>query len=374
MKRGIGFVLVICLFFVMTGCGPDSQMVHLSDRTIVQGIAVDRAPGGFEVTIQAYKSSKEGEEPKYDLHTAQGKSVFEALRNLTLVTGKRPFYSDNQVIILGKEVVENGLSEVLDYFVRDNEIRTNASLLCTDTKAQELLNIDSEGSMMPAQRIARIIEAGQYNAKTAKGELMDVVGRMRLRGQDAYIPFATLVEQDDKTSIQMEGVAYFDDEKYVGVLDEERTRGLLILLNKAKRSPFVLENEIGRVSFGMIQSNSEVEASIQDGVPHFSISVKAKFLLESVDQKNYVKQGIDVIPELEKQLNDKICGEMEAAVEEAFRAGRSDIFLFGMHLRQQCPDYWKVNEENWRERMTDAVFEYKCESFVYRVGQEANPE
>ena len=370
------FCVLLCLIavFTMSGCGEKGKRIHLSDRTIVQGIAVDGDEEGYLITVQTYKSTKEGEGPKYEFFTSRGSSVFEAMRNLTLTTGKRAFFADNQVIVLGKQVLDNGLAQSIDYFIRDNEIRTNSSLLCTDGKASDILTIESEGNMTPAQRIASIIEGGQYNAKTAKGELMDIAARARLIGQDAYIPFATVLEENEKKALQMSGVMYFDDEYPSGVLNEEETKGLLMILNKASRSPYVVENDFGRFSFGLTQSSTKVEASVKENIPHFSVQMKVQLNLESIDQNRYATLSLEELEALLKeQLSKQMCNMAKSAVDKAFFEGESDIFLFGLQLKKQCNDDWKNLQKDWRSVMKKSVMDYSCEVHINRLGQEANP-
>ena len=66
------------------------------------------------MTVRAADPGEEGEE----VFTCQGASVLEALSNLSLSTGREPFYAHNYLVVFGRSCGEGGLDSAMDFFVR----------------------------------------------------------------------------------------------------------------------------------------------------------------------------------------------------------------------------------------------------------------
>ena len=87
-KKMLAFLLALALALPLQGCG----YRELYERLLIHGIGVDLAEDGFLVTVRSSISPEdEGEE----YFRCEGRSVLEALTNLSLSTGREPFYSHN---------------------------------------------------------------------------------------------------------------------------------------------------------------------------------------------------------------------------------------------------------------------------------------
>ena len=89
-------VLFLCL--CCSGCG----YRELQERSLIQAIGVDQIREGYQVTVRAADPGEEGEE----VFTCQGASVLEALSNLSLSTGREPFYAHNYMVVFGRSCGE----------------------------------------------------------------------------------------------------------------------------------------------------------------------------------------------------------------------------------------------------------------------------
>ena len=90
-------IAIVIMLFTMTS----STRVPIHQRVLIQGIGIDRSETGrFHVTVQAVSTSASS---SIEVYEADGTSVFDALNNITAVSGKTPFYTHNSVIILGSD-------------------------------------------------------------------------------------------------------------------------------------------------------------------------------------------------------------------------------------------------------------------------------
>ena len=78
--------------------------------------------------------------------TANGKTMFDAARNMISISGKRLYWAHSKVIILSKEIASEGVSKVLEWYNRDSETRESVHILISEGKtAKEIL----EGQKSP---------------------------------------------------------------------------------------------------------------------------------------------------------------------------------------------------------------------------------
>ena len=175
IKKPIAFLLVLAVLTLFSGY---NGRVKIRDRVIIQGMALDTENDTYFLTVQTYKPSSL-QEPKneYELHTASGSTVYEALQSINSITGQQAFFSNLQVIVISRSVADKGLSAVLDFFARYSEIRKNVTVVASACKAAELLTIDSESGILPAERINKIMSYGTDTSNYDGSKLLDITER-----------------------------------------------------------------------------------------------------------------------------------------------------------------------------------------------------
>ncbi|MGF7186370.1 Ger(x)C family germination protein [Desulfitispora alkaliphila] len=131
-KKHIILVLLITLIFI-TGCW---NRVELSERALVMGTGIDKGEEGtVKVTIQVLQPIKkgvpaagiggDGSENAVWVVTSTGETLFDAARNFVKQSGRTLFWQYNEIIVIGEEAAREGILPLLDFFVRDHELRLN---------------------------------------------------------------------------------------------------------------------------------------------------------------------------------------------------------------------------------------------------------
>ena len=154
----VAFALISCLS--LQGC---SYQVQLSQRLLIQGIGIDYEDGVYRATVQVTKVSDQ-EENTVSLMNGEGDSAMDALNAITLANGKKPLYSHSLVLVLGRGCAEEGLSNVMDFFIRYPESHPTVNVLMADSSAEDILSTEQEdGKYIQARDIAELAKGGKYN-------------------------------------------------------------------------------------------------------------------------------------------------------------------------------------------------------------------
>ena len=126
-------------------------------------IGVDRSPSGnIQTTAQFAKpgamGSAEGQksdEKPFWVATSEGNTMFEALRNLSYLSPKRPYLPHNNFYLFGEEVFrESGLKPFLDLINRNPEPRLTAHIgVVKGATAKDLIQAEFEGMPMSSRAL-----------------------------------------------------------------------------------------------------------------------------------------------------------------------------------------------------------------------------
>ncbi|MBM7615805.1 Ger(x)C family spore germination protein [Alkaliphilus hydrothermalis] len=163
--KGLTLVLPILICIVATtGCWQDQD---IEKRSLVAAVGVDRLPDDMiEITLQivktdaASKSSENGtSQNAVWVYSTKGKSVFEAVRNQLKSLNRKPFFGHNQLIVIGDNMAQNGIKDIIDVFERDPEIKlTPLVLIAKGATAKTILHASSELEPVPIVHIKDILE------------------------------------------------------------------------------------------------------------------------------------------------------------------------------------------------------------------------
>ncbi|MEK4342507.1 Ger(x)C family spore germination protein [Brevibacillus sp. FSL L8-0710] len=107
--------LFLLLLVVLTGCWNRRE---LNELAIAVAMGVDKKDNDYLVSIQivnpgAVAAQRAGTDTAPVItYSTQGTSIFEALRRTTTKSPRKIYLSHMQVIVLGKEVAEEGINAI----------------------------------------------------------------------------------------------------------------------------------------------------------------------------------------------------------------------------------------------------------------------
>lgn len=270
IKKPIAFLLVLAVLTLFSGY---NGRVKIRDRVIIQGMALDTENDTYFLTVQTYKPSSL-QEPKneYELHTASGSTFYESLQSINSITGQQVFFSNLQVIIISRSVADNGLSTVLDFFARYSEIRKNVTVVASACKAAELLTIDSESGILPAERINKIMSYGTDTSSYDGSKLLDITERYLSDTTDAFLPLLDINENDSERTVKICGVLCFSGNLPSGIMSPADSVGFNWISGYDSRQSLIVDSDSGRFTLsvqGVSCKISAKETSDNSNSDHF---------------------------------------------------------------------------------------------------------
>lgn len=364
--RGIVMLLLIAL--LLSGCWNRRE---LNDLAIAAGCGIDKADDGYRVSVQVIDpgevSAKTGNGARapVTLYKMDAPTVFEALRKMTTIASRKIYFSHLRILVIGEEVAKEGIGNIMDFFFRDHEIRTDFFIVVAKgpRTAKEALQILTPIEKIPANNLFRSLyssaEAWAPSTTVTLDQLIwtlispgiePVLTGVEVKGDKKIGEARENVEKISNAGfLQYSGLAVFHKDRLIGWLDEDESKGFNFMVNNVNSTGghFACPGG-GKMVAEVIRSQTKMKGKVKNGQPQVDIVTKMEVNVAQVEcDVNLTKP--DTISELEKGMEKSVKAIMEKAARKAQNKYKVDIFGFGEAVHRADPVAWKTLKKNWND-------------------------
>lgn len=375
----------ILLLAVLTGCWDNRDVTEIN---IVTAAGLDKTPDGkIKVVVEIPKpsllrqSDGGGGSPEEAavFYTSTGDTFFEAVRNFLNTIDKKLFWSKLELLVIGENLAEDGVAEVIDFLERDPEINITAQVLINKNPiTKETMAFKSELQKIPSVHLVNLLKNNEKALGTAYSKrIIDFINDMSASGRASVIPVLEVSSTGEELSIinaTIEGSAIFKAGKLIGYLTPEQTRGWLLTDDKSGSTIFTIANlfdETKMMSYEMGGESAKMSLDLKDGKPAMSLDIKVTGNIgESQASGDFTK------PEMINEIKQRIEGTIKGEVEKTIRTAQdleADIFGFGEIYRRKYTSEWKEIEDQWGETFSNTPIDVKVEAAIERAGYIQRP-
>ncbi|KUP25812.1 Ger(x)C family spore germination protein [Paenibacillus sp. DMB5] len=371
----VAFVAVITLMS-LTGCG---RATELNDLSIATGIGVEGSDGNYSVTYQVSVASSSssalggasgsGSQAGVHVFTTKGKTIQEAISRSAVEEPRKIFFAHNSILILSKEIAENGITPIFDSFFRNPDFRETAHVLVTEGKAKDILTKNIPPEKQPGRALSEIIEKERYLVSfyptstvfelalaITSPSKTGAVPEVGISGENAkeLESSESMTKTSQQAKLRLTGLIIFKGDRSVGRMNAEESLGLSWLTNRVKGTTLSFPNSneaINKNQSAVKILKSKVKITPVKGPFHYSIKVKADVtgeLTETTTQEELSETlGIDI---LKREIEKVILNQMEMAWASS-KAMNVDILGIGNMIHAQNPKEWHKLKPVWEEEL-----------------------
>jgi spore germination protein KC len=340
---------------------PDEEMIKLTAQIAVPGRIPlgPQQPGGSEKPVLVVE--------------VVGHTLQDALLNLQQEVSDELFLGHLRIIVLSEEIAREGTARFNDLLRRNPEIRRTASLVVSRESAAKYMNLMPELERIPSLYLANMVDNLSAIGKFPPSFIGLFWTIYSSKGQEPYLPYLTLKE---KSTIQLNGLAYFHGDKMVG-----KTNPLEIGIFMAVRG-------IGRGGYGAfvevpgkdesvlvraVSRKTRTKVSIRNGRPHVTVKIQYESEIDEKESAKILLSDSTILKKIEEESSNNTKKSVENFIKKTQQTN-SDIFGFGEHFRAKLPQYWKKTvktKEKWSEIYKNITFDIKVDSHIHRVGMKS---
>jgi spore germination protein KC len=353
-KIRITLLILIILINVMltTGCW---NYKEIDDQAIVAGLAVDKGiTEKFKLTVEIIKiSGIKDIKLISETITAEGRTMFDAVRNIISVSGKKLYWSHAKVMILSKEIASEGVIRVIEWYTRDSETREDVNILISEeASAQEIFSGQKTIEDIKSFTLGQVIKNQSALSKTPDTDILEFCIESRIKGNSIMLPSVKLTKIDGKVVPEIMGAAIINKDKLVGFLTGDETKELLFIRNEIKGGLLVEEiranNTITPVSLEIFKSKTKVSPVINGKNIEMNIDIDTTVAIDEIEgTENFVEdEGHKKLEQLtEKAFQEQV----NAFIKKIQSEYDADIFGFALKLQEEKSKVWKNVSNDWED-------------------------
>lgn len=379
---------VICM--LLSGCWSSFPIEELNMEV---GVALDRAD---ETEVEKEFDEKGGNYPKreeisstyqfiipqgsggtkkdtsssknYYNMTETGDSIFETVRELALRTRRPPIGHHLKTIVIGDKLARStNLSELIEFYSRDNDIRPSVLLYISKGRARDVFE-----NALPGQTPVFVLE-GIFNNRDRTTRIWKPMSMAKvigpLYGKRSFL-LQNVIADGKETKLAGAGVIKGETGKLVGFMDESELEGMVWLSGKGRGG--VLKtyepNTNKLISYEIKSMKSKIKANVKDEQISFNVKIEATGRYAEAFSANSEKLREGVVIEDEKLLQKHVIDMLQTTVKKMQEELHVEVAEFGTNLHIQHPEVWRKVKKDWDEKFSQIPVTYEVKLNIEGYG------
>ena len=380
MKR---IKFLILLLPLLSGC---YNYRELNELGITTAVSIDYKDNNFYVIAEVINPIKQQDASSsnnspFVNYNSSSSSLQDAFRKVVLESPRQLYAAQLEIIVLSEEVVNNHLEEVLEYFARDPESRTEIKIIVAKTEdstkaitLQTLLTSLSSSNIINSLDLQSKVLGMSY--PVTLNELLNmyidpylevVLPSMTLYGNyEIGDEKENITTSSPKAIVKIDGSTITKDNKILGYLDLEESKILNLINGKLKETIIIMNYYDGYIILEPNRIKVSRELDIKNNIIKINISgySKTKEIQSNIDLKD---------PKEVEKLNKALNMELEKKITDTFNSIRekygTDVFGFQELYYRTNYKYFKENCTNWYENIYPKIkLEVKANVRLYEKG------
>ncbi len=360
-KHLVFFLMLLILSSMTTSCWSRRE---IEDLGFVMGIGVSKTHDGlYSMVVQfanpgAIVAENPDQRDIYTIMKADGLSIFDALRNLSMVAGRRLFLSHIQVMIIDENIAKEGISEFLGFLLQDMEVRLEQEVFVSKIPPEEIFETPNTLGIIPAMALHAIALNQGVNSKIYVADLHEALEAIHnpvmnfVTGVVEIMPAPTSLEMD---FLNITKIAVFDHDKLVGYLHHEDGQAYNFITDNFTNAPIVFDNNSAneKITIEVLESRTNITPSYSNGKVGFHIDVTTKGNLAERTPRNEMADEL-IIEELNKQFSKVLQDKISKGILTAQREFEVDYFNLSGHFSRKYPREYSKLKTDWNKHFSNA--------------------
>lgn len=374
---------LILLLPLLSGC---YNYRELNDLGITTAVSIDYKDNNFYVIAEVINPIKQQDASSsnnspFVNYNSSSSSLQDAFRKVVLESPRQLYAAQLEIIVLSEEVVNNHLEEVLEYFARDPEARTEIKIIVA--KTEDSTKAITLQTLLTSLSSSNIINSLDLQSKVLGMDYPVTLNELLNMYIDPYLevvlPSMTLygnyeigdekeniTTSSPKAIVKIDGSTITKDNKILGYLDLEESKILNLINGKLKETIIKMNYYDGYIIFEPNRIKVSRELDIKNNIIKINISgySKTKEIQSNINLKD---------PKEVKKLNKALNMELEKKITDTFNSIRekygTDVFGFQELYYRTNYKYFKENCTNWYEDIYPKIkLEVKANVRLYEKG------
>ena len=337
--------LLLTIVILLTGC----SYKELNELAIGSALGIDYIDNEYLITVQVLNLKKSGENSEQEnsiIYKANGKTIAEAIRNISLTYPKTIYFGHLELVILGSTTLNKNIGDLFDYFIRSPETRDDFDVIVNPSgSANEILEqTEQKTNSFPSKEIISTIENSMSKqGSTVKINMEELISNYLQKGIDPVLTSIEKVEGKNKLT----GIIAFDD---------NRTNNIIALSTKSAMAYNLINENFydilittpykdTTVDLLVLTPKTNIDMTIKENKINIVISIKASLHVSEIKTTVNLEDS-----HIQKEIQDSINKTLSKYVNDLLdTCKKSNIDILGlknMIYKKHYKDYKRFSNKN----------------------------
>lgn len=393
-KRCVSIVTASVLLLLTTGCWSSNE---IEDVSVYVGLGLDAAnESRFEreinqqgasypkrkvltATVQIVppitsKSEKQGGSSSsppskaYLNEQLTGDSLIQIFRQFALRRDRPLIGHHLKVIVVSSELAKRySLEQILDFILRDNDIRPSCMVVVSHRSALEALSSTEPGEI-PAFYLMGLVDNRYRSNKILPPMSLIKLDSTMQSGESFLLQNVVTAQSEHKFS----GAAVFkgNTKKFIGELSQYDLEGLSWIKEDVKGGALkTYAHKTGHtVIYEPKNSHSTIIPKVQGDEISFHIKVRSEGRLIEDWSFPEIPTTEQYMRELERLFEEEARKQIEQVLDKMQHVYHVDVGGFADQIRIKYPKLWKKVEKDWDETFSHIPITYEVDMKITDFG------
>lgn len=373
VKRSLLIALCVIVLPFQTGCWSKDE---IEDQSIYVGMGLDpasetelekelRSKGSdylkrklLTYTLQIINVQTESQhsggqsptsqKPYYNI-SETGDSMFQLIREFS-TRMERPVIGHHlKVIVINEKLSRKySMNELLDFFLRDNDIRPSCLVLISKGSARGTM-VAKDNTVIPSFRLTGLVD-NRYRSLNILEPMSLSKLEGKIYGEQSYL-LQNVISAEGEVKFSGGAVIKGKTQKLQGLLTEEETIGCVWLTGKGQGGLVKSYHEDNKqpIVYEVKSMKSNIDTKVAGDQISFHVSIKSKGRLV----EEWLNNNEPVDPAFKKEAEEGSKKEVRRLTDKALKKIQkqygTDVLGFGKQFSIQHPRKWEKIKDRWEE-------------------------
>lgn len=287
-----------------------------------------------------------GMEQAYFIVSTTGMTNFKMRRVATSRRSRHLKFEHLKIIIIHQDLARQGmLNHLLDFYIRDHEMRRRTNLYISPGDTREILDQDFHLEFIESDAILMLNDNYTRVASMIKPTEIGDVSK-DIVGEKSYLLPRIMSQKDD---IILNGAAVFmgKTNKMIGWLSAEETESYNWLMGEFHNGVKEIYYEDHLFVFESTDQDAEINYAREGDEDHFYIHIKVEgnFVEDWLHKVSI--NDLENLEKLEHAISEQITKECYKLIDKLQNEYFTDIFGLYKHVQRENTPYWRTVEDDW---------------------------
>ncbi|OCT11538.1 hypothetical protein A8709_04345 [Paenibacillus pectinilyticus] len=390
MRSMLSLMILSSCCLLLTGCWDRKELNQLA---ITSATSIDWDGKVWTVSYQVVipqsianpnTGGSPGQQAPVMVFSTSGGSIRGAVQQSSLEMPRSLFFAHNRIVVIGENAAKEGISQLLDVYLRNSDSRETVSILVTHGEGRKILEQIIPLEKVPGAAIKNMIKNEEKNGSNFKQIMMyqfmmgisgdspfTLVPEIIISGEGENDTIASLKKTFFTNKLKLGKMAVFNKDKLIGWITPHDSYGISWIRDTIQHTTLF---------FGCSKDNKDVKAALRvdrskssmkpilsrDGSLIMHVDVKAVGTLNESACPNDPTQPMDL-----QAIEQNASAEIANLMSDGFRSAvqeKADVFHFADLIHKHHPKLWKQLKPNWEEQFANLQLETNVQVKISRIG------